>query len=456
MLTGPSGCATPPSAGKVIAEAHASSPAPLANAKSSKGTLTPEQRKHLEERIAALGPDGEMLKRHIAVEESVADSPLTIENKVTLLQDGPATYASMIEAMESARESIHVEMYIVEADEIGNKFADLWLRKQKAGVPVSLLYDSVGSISTPKEYFERLRQGGVTVTEFNPVNPLKAKKGWELNDRDHRKLLIVDGRVGFVGGINISGVYSGGSSTLRKKADKGPEAQRPWRDTQVRLEGPIVAELQKSYFEAWSKAAKEPPPGKPRQQAPRAAGKDVARVLQGWADETEKVNPIYATFASAITSAQKSVHLTMAYFVPDPETMKAMKDAAKRGVDVTLILPSFTDFWGVFHAGRSKYDDLLESGVKIYERKERLLHAKTAVIDGVWSTVGSANLDWRSFLHNHELNIVVLGPEFGAQMEAAFKRDIANSKPVTLEEWRKRPVKDRALETAARLWEYWL
>ena len=457
LLTGGSGCATPPTAQKVISDAQASSE-PM-KIKSSRGELSPERTRAIVERVKALGPDADMLMRHLVVEEAVADSPLTIENKTTLLQNGPATYKSMFEAMEAAKDHIFVEMYIVEDDEIGQKFADIWLRKQKAGVPVSVLYDSVGSVSTPKEYFQKLKDGGVTVAEFNPVNPLKAQKGWELNDRDHRKLIVVDGLVGFVGGINISGVYSGGSSTLRKKSKEGsdPKAERPWRDTQVKVEGPIVVELQKSYLEAWGRAAtKEQPPTKQQKLVPKAMGKEAVRVLAGWSDEKDTVNPIYATFVSAITQSQKSVHLTMAYFVPDPETMKALTEAAKRGVDVSIVVPSFSDFWAVFHAGRSKYEELLEAGVKIHERKDRLLHAKTAVVDGVWSTVGSANLDWRSFIHNNELNLVILGTGFGDQMEAAFKDDVSKSVEITKASWAKRPMKDRVLETSALVWQYWL
>jgi cardiolipin synthase len=146
----------------------------------------------------------------------------------------------------------------------------------------------------------------------------------------------------------------------------------------------------------------------------------------------------------------------MAYFVPDPETMKALTEAAKRGVDVSIIVPSFSDFWAVFHAGRSKYEDLLEAGVKIHERNDRLLHAKTAVVDGVWSTVGSANLDWRSFIHNNELNLVILGQGFGDQMEAAFQDDVSKSVEITKESWANRPIKDRVLEASARVWQYWL
>ena len=162
------------------------------------------------------------------------------------------------------------------------------------------------------------------------------------------------------------------------------------------------------------------------------------------------------TLISAIESAETEIGVTNAYFVPHQELLKALKDAAKRGVDVKLILPSRTDSWLVFQAGRSYYEELLEAGVKIYERKTRLLHAKTAVIDGVWSTVGSTNLDWRSLLHNDELNAVVLGTEFAAQMNAIFQKDLANSGEITLADWRARPIQERLKEACARAWSRFL
>jgi cardiolipin synthase len=162
---------------------------------------------------------------------------------------------------------------------------------------------------------------------------------------------------------------------------------------------------------------------------------------------------MYATLISAISSAETGVYLTNAYFVPDPQLLTALKDAAQRRVDVKLILPSYTDSWLVFHTGRSYYQELLEAGVKIYERRNRLLHAKTAVIDGVWSTIGSTNLDWRSFLHNDEVNAVILGQEFGAQMQAMFEKDLAASNAITLEQWNQRSISVRLKEMAARLWQ---
>ena len=170
----------------------------------------------------------------------------------------------------------------------------------------------------------------------------------------------------------------------------------------------------------------------------------------------EPYSLIYATLLSAIASAETSVHLTNAYFAPDPQLLDALKAAVARGVQVKLILPSQTDSWLVFHVGRGYYATLLNAGVKIYERQGVILHSKTALIDGVWATVGSTNLDWRSFLHNDELNAVILGAEFGSQIQAMFEKDLAASDEVTLEKWERRALNLRVKELLARLWEYWL
>jgi cardiolipin synthase len=180
----------------------------------------------------------------------------------------------------------------------------------------------------------------------------------------------------------------------------------------------------------------------------------VVRAIGSSPDET--FSQFYATLLSAIASAETSIRLTNAYFVPDPQLVEALEAAVRRGVEVTLILPSKTDWGLVFHAGRSHYARLLRAGVKIHERRGAILHAKTALIDGVWSTVGSTNLDWRSFLHNYELDAVVLGADFGGQMQAMFEADLAASEAITLEDWRRRPVDLWLKEWFSRLWAYWL
>ena len=398
------------------------------------------------------GDTPDILDQHIAVEQEVTGRPLTTGNRVRLLEDGPATYQAMFAAINAARDHINLETYIFEDDEVGRRFADALLAKQAAGVQVHLIYDSVGSIKTPREFFERLRQGGVRVLEFNPVNPLTAKKGWQINNRDHRKLLVADGRIAFVGGINISDVYSSGSSATRSQ---GPDRKRTnWRDTHVSIEGPAVAEFQKLFIETWERGKGDAMPARNYFPPLKRVGKDIVRAVGSIADEAS--SPIYATFVSAVDSAQEHVHITVAYFIPDPQSLEVLKDAAQRGVDVKIILPSHTDFWAVFHAGRSYYDEMLRAGVKIYERRGALLHSKSVLVDGVWSTVGSSNWDPRSFLHNNELNAVVLGREFARDMRAMFEKDLANSDRIELEQWRRRSPLDRMKETFARMWEYWL
>lgn len=397
----------------------------------------------------------DILDKHLAFEEAVnTDSPLVLDNKLVLLQDGPATYKAMFKAMRAAKDHINLETYIFEDDEIGRQFADLLLLKQAAGVQVNLIYDSVGCINTPREFFTRLSDAGINVLEFNPVNPFSVrKKKWMLNNRDHRKLLIVDGRVAFLGGINISETYSS-SPFSRSKNKKNGKPQAGWRDTHLQIEGPAVAKFQKLFIDTWAKQHGNPLAKKTYFPKLTKKGGEIVRAIGS--SFSEPYSQIYFTLLSAIGNAEQRVYLTNAYFVPDPKLLDALINAARRQVDVRLILPSHTDSWAVFHAGRSHYHDLLSAGVRIYERRGAVMHAKTAVIDGVWSTVGSTNLDWRSFLHNDELNAVALGRNFAEQMEVMFSQDLAESKPIELSKWKRRPFRFRVLEWIARLGEYWL
>jgi cardiolipin synthase len=447
------GCGTLPTITPDLARAD---PASVQFQAANGRILSPESSKEL---IAKLGgaQSSDVLARHLALEQAVSDSPLVLGNRVVILENGPNTYAAMFSAIAAARDSINMETYILDDDEVGQRLAEALIAKQQQGVQVNLIHDAVGTLGTKKEYFKRLSDAGISVLEFNPVNPVVAKAGWAVNQRDHRKLLVVDGRSAVLGGINISSVYSssGGSSGSMSGGSRGGDKKSlPWRDTDLLIEGPVVAPLQKLFMETWQ--AQKGKPLAPRQYFPplQAQGQEVVRAIGSAPDDP--FSQIYVTLISAINSAESEILVTNAYFVPDPQLMNALIAAAARGVDVKLILPSTTDSSLVFHAGRAHYEPLLRGGVKLYERREALLHAKTVVIDGVWATVGSTNLDWRSFLHNQELTAVVLGKEFGAKMRAAFERDLAASEQVTLEAWQRRPVTTRAKEMFARLWEYWL
>ena len=447
-LLAAAGCATLPDTDALIAR-HSQQ---AARFETARGPLSAEKSAAIIADLKRKSGDLDILDKQLALEQAIVGSPLTLGNKVTLLEDGTATYKAMFAAIRAARDHINLESYIIEGDETGQQFADLLLERQGRGVQVNIIYDSVGGINTPKAFFERLTAGGIAVLEFNPVNPLAAKGLWQINNRDHRKLLVVDGRTAFLGGINISNVYSSGSSARRTaNAAKPKDANAvAWRDTHLQIDGPVVGELQKLFMQTWEKQRGKPLAPKEYFPAQKAQGKDIVRAIGSTPDDPYSL--IYLTLISAIGNAEKQVYITNAYFVPDPQLLKALSDAAARGVDVKLILPSQSDSEVVFHAGRAHYSTLLKAGVKIFERGGALLHAKTALIDGVWSTVGSTNLDWRSFLDNDEINAVILGREFGEKMQAMFAKDLAASEAIDLARWERRSPTLRFKEWMARVW----
>ena len=418
----------------------------------TQGALSKSQSKTILDRIKANARDVNLLDQHLAIEEAIVGSALMVGNKVTLLQDGSDTYRDMLSAIATAKDHINLETYIFDDDEIGKLFAKALIDKQLQGVQVNVIRDSVGTSTTPNLFFEQLQAAGINVLEFNPINPLVVKKDWSLNQRDHRKLLIIDGEIVFMGGINISSVHSG--SSFRKPRQPRTDSVLAWRDTDIKLEGPVVAEFQKLFMTTWQKQKGNLLADKNYFPKPVTAGNQIVRAIGSSSDDTASV--IYIALLSAINTAQKSVQLTNAYFVPDIQLLTVLKETAARGVNVTLILPSQTDSWLALHAGRAHYSDLLKAGIKIYQRRGVMLHSKTALIDGVWATVGSTNLDWRSFLHNDELNAVILGQEFGDQLQAMFDKDLAASEPVKLEDWEQRALDAHLKELIARLWEYWL
>ena len=423
---------------------------------STSGELPDAKKQALLNGLQAKAGPTDILAKHIAAEEAISGRPLVAGNKVVLLDDGPATMRAMMAAIQGARQHINLETYIFEADEVGHALADLLIRKKAAGVAVNLIYDSVGSMDTPSEFFDRMRSAGVNVLEFNPVNPARARGEWDINQRDHRKILVVDGRIAFTGGVNISKVY-GKSSFLRGKRREPPPKdakEAAWRDTHMQIEGPVVAEFQKLFLDTWQRKAGHALPDANFFPALKPAGKALVRAIGSSPDNEDYA--VYKTYISAFAHADQYIHLTTAYFVPDRQVVQAMIDAARRGVDVRIIFPSFSDVGLMLHAGRSYYDELLAAGIKIYERKAAMLHAKTAVIDGVWSTIGSTNLDMRSFLHNDEVNAVVLSAEFAERMEALFQRDLRESVEITPEEWDRRGLRSRLREWAVRMFEYWL
>ncbi len=439
-----SGCATLPNVSeKIDAAPAAQEPRQIASAK---GLLSPKQSKAIMERLKRCIDPTDILERYTAVVESITESPLTKGNKVTLLADGQAAYAAMFKARENARDHINLETFIIDDDDVGREFSDLLLRKKTEGVQVNLIYDSVGSFTNSASFFKRLQDGGIQVVEFNPIH----QGNWLLAHLDHHKILIVDGKIAIAGGINISSVYSSKLSG-RHKENKAP---LPWRDTDVQIEGPAVAEFQKLFLDTWS-----------RQNGPKLSGgnyypqlkEDGKALVQVVGSTPGAYNRItFIVYVAAITFAEHSIHLTNAYFMPDDQVLKAFTDAAGRGVDVKIILPGATDSTLALYAAQYNYSRLLEGGVKIYERFNALLHAKTAVIDGVWSTVGSTNMDYWSLLSNDEANAVILSREFAQEMEKTFAKDLAESHQIKLAEWEARPLSVKMRQWFAHLFVRWL
>lgn len=417
---------------------------------SAEGPLSPDKSKALLEQLKSSVAPTDLLERHVAVMEFLGGSPLIKGNKVKLLVDGSATYAAIFKAVRNAKHHINIETFIFEDDEATRKLADLLVQKRAKGVQVNLIYDSYGSSGTPDSFFQGLRDKGINVVAFNPMNLLKISGKRRVTYRDHRKIMIVDGRVAITGGVNFSQVYSSRVSG----GEQERKTELPWRDTDVQIEGPAVAEFQRLFLDTWGKQ-KGPALGK-RNFFPhlKEAGKDLVQVI-GSVSGVENRNT-FIMYVSAISFASNSVHLTNAYFAPDNQTVEALVNAAGRGIDVRIVVPGTTDVPLSLYAGQYYYSTLLNSGVKLYQRRNAILHAKTAVIDGVWSTVGSTNMDFWSFARNDEVNAIILSSEFASQMERMFNWDLAESDQIKREEWEQRPLFPRIKELLAHLFAHLL
>lgn len=398
----------------------------------------------------AIEAEDDSLRRHLATMEAVSGAPLIAGNSVRLLVDGPAAYGAMFDAIAGARAEVLVEMFIFEeAHHAGQDLSALLLQKARNGVAVSVLYDSVGSRSTPKEFLQGLADGGVVLCEFNPTAPGRLRGKVDFTHRDHRKLVVVDGSVAFTGGINFSGTYSSGSR--RRRARAAEAIKDGWRDTNVAVRGAAVAPLRELFGQSWGSqhcAGRRPVPHP--LPLPTIAGGTLLRIDASSPGSTR--DETYLAAVSALQAARESVDLTMAYFSPDAAIERALIDAAARGVRVRLLLPGLLDFGGILHAGRAHYARLMAAGVEIYEEPRALLHAKTLSIDGVLSTVGSANWDYLSFALNDELNVVVVDRDFGAQMRAVFEDDLARAVRIDPRQWRHRPFRQKLQQ---RFWLTW-
>lgn len=429
--------------------------------------------------LAKLG--GSKAQRRLAttmahVQRAVGVSPFSNGNQVTLLNDGPETHQAQLAAIRSAKSHVFLEVYIFTDNIIGQQYADALTERAEAGLDVRLMYDSVGGLGALPPFIWKMQQAGVHVQQFHSLNPIKDIRLWQWNRRSHRKVLVVDGVIAFTGGINIMDTYVAGPD------DKDPG----WRDIHMAVVGPTAKTLQASFVAIWNKVSTFNDVSHPDipQLTDQAAcldavdshdqqlvgvvtnkGTDLVRALldQGEStmykmvgEERDTRHGIYQTYLMAIRNAEKSIWVTQAYFVPDKKILKGLIKAAKRGVDVHLLLPGIGDSELVSNASRAYYRKLLQAGVKISEYQGAMMHAKAAVVDGVWSTVGSSNLDYRSLLHNEESNAVVIGRGFAQQMERVFEQDLGRSKAIVLEEWNQRPFSDKTKQWWASWTRYWI
>ncbi len=418
----------------------------------AKGELTPRAGERAVQQRLDARHDTEHVREMIDAFRERAAAPLVAGNRVALLVDGPQTLSAIRNAIEHAHHHVHVETYIFADDDIGRALRELLIRRHQDGVEVRVIYDAIGSVTTPAAFFEPMRQAGVEVLPFRPLNPTRTLP-WKLNNRDHRKIVVVDGRMAFTGGINISGAYASASTSRPGPAAGQDEA---WRDTHVQIEGPVAAQFQKLFLQTWERAGGRVD-GSSAQYFPPLAptgAELVAAVATSGGDRHETT--IYDTYVAAIGHASRRLWMTQAYFAPDPALRRALIAAARRGVDVRVIVPSFTDSALIFHASRADYEELLAGGVRIYEQRYALLHAKSMVVDTALSMVGSANFDIRSFLHNNEVNAVIVGSEFAERLEALFERDLRDTRELQLKSWRRRPWLDRFKEFTSSLFSYWL
>lgn len=342
-------------------------------------------------------------------------------NEVRVLRGGAETFPPMLAAIAAARASVLLETYILEDDRAGRRFIDAVIARARAGCAVRIMYDAVGSFGLAGAQVERMRDAGAEVIEYHPVAPWRAR--WNLSHRNHRKILVVDDEVAFTGGLNLSDDYAA-------IADGG----RGWHDVHCELRGPIVADLARIFRRAWLAQGGPPYPAPPPATAvtPRPAS-IVARVVDN--THRKRRGAIRRAYLTAINAARTSVLVENAYFLPARPVRQALARAVARGVDVAVIVPGQSDVKTVEYAGLYIYRKLAAQGVRILRWRGPMMHAKTAVVDGLWTAIGSYNFDARSLRYNLEVIVEIVDAEVGAEMEADFRGDEAACEPFDVADW---------------------
>lgn len=365
-------------------------------------------------------------------------------NRVQPLIGGKQAYPEMLAAIRGAQQHVHFEIYLLLDDRIGLEFRDALLERAKAGVRVRMLYDSLGSFGLGEDFLSPLREAGAQLLEYSPLFPWRRHFG--LNRRDHQKILVVDDRVAFAGGLNVGLDYvpleEGGGG---------------WYDVHARVEGPAVHDLAVLFRKTWHKAGGDPvplpgtpPPALPSDGISAPGVQVISNVMM------RSRSHMRHAYLRAIRRAEKTISIMNAYFIPDHGLRRAFARAARRGVSVRVIVPSTTDVQAVRYASRHLYGRLMRSGVRIFEWPGAMMHAKCGVIDGVWSTIGSYNLDRRSLKHNLEVALVVIDAKVGEELASEFEAQIARCTEVLPAEWEQRSWWQKTKELVFYQLRYWL
>ncbi len=364
------------------------------------------------------------------------DASIIAGNRVDLLFNGDQIFPAMLEAIRSARKSITYQQYLFEDGAIAHEIADAFAERCRAGVQVKILLDSLGSGGVPQDILNQWIESGCQLEWFERIKVFQFITPWELlsyNHRSHRRILVIDGKIGFTGGHGVSDAWTGNGRTAEH-----------WRQTDVRVEGPIVQQLQAAFVDSWRRTTGNVLGDESYFPALDLPGKIYAQIV--------KSSPLGGSFGSyllfllSIRSAQKSIHIANPYFFPDNRIEEELINAVKRGVKVVVLAPEKGDHAATSSASHGGLGPFLRGGVEIYEYQPALMHAKAMVVDGAWATVGSANLDYRSLAINEEINLVVYDAGFAAQLEKSFQEDLQYAKKLTYEAWESRPMIDKILE----------
>ncbi|MBK5260841.1 MAG: cardiolipin synthase [Thermoanaerobaculia bacterium] len=369
---------------------------------------------------------------------ALTGAPMSGGNRVELLKNGVQIFPSMLSAIRAAKKTVNLEFYIFWSGDIGGEFAEALAERARAGVQVKVILDAVGSSPMSDVLLDFMKRNGIDVEWYHPIRWYTLSRA---NHRTHRKLLIVDGEIGFSGGVGIADNWLGDA-----------DSKDHWRETMIRVEGPVVTQMQSAFMDNWIKSRGELLTGLDYFPTVGIRGVHLTQVIKSSPSEGSSTTKLL--YIISIVSATKSIYISNAYFLPDRDTMRALEGAVRRGVDVRVVVPGeLIDVPIVRHASRLHYEMLLRRGIRIFEYEPTMMHAKTMVVDGIWTTVGSSNFDDRSFRLNDEVNVNVYDSHIAKQAEEMFFEDVGRSHEITPRKWLRRPVFDKVKETLAGMFK---